>query len=541
MTAIDAPVMAESTLPARRIGVVCAATIALFAGVLAAIAAWKSTYAILGRDQGIYQYVAWALGQGQRDYVDIREFNGPLIRIIHLAFLHLGGADEHIFRLLDVLLSSAVFFATGVLIAGKRRERWLWGAATFAVLMAQYVQFGWWQTGQRESFYDLFLLLAIGLQMYSPKSSIVALSGLLSGLTWFGKPTSVLFTVLQAALLLRDPDRRRLLIAFGAGCVAACAVMLGFVAATGSIGAWIRLGLLEVPAVYKWVWKTSWGDCMFMWGNWQIVLPAIATLGAVLLLARRDPRLLPLAILPAGGLIVFFFQAKGFPYHLHPVAAGMHLAWLGIVMWGVDRWRPRWTLVCSAVLALGCCWEMWTAPVVEHSWYKTGQTAEARRSEEYLAQFPWGDFFARDLRHAADFLQANTAPADRVQTYGMDPYLLFLARRVSATPFIYSFDFNVDSAIEGGSGGKPTAAQAANFQATARQHEATMLAALEKSPPAAFALIDRAPYTNPASAEADFAEHCPHASAFMRARYRKAARFGTVHVWLRNDLPVRAP
>jgi hypothetical protein len=363
----------------------------------------------------------------------------------------------------------------------------------------------------------------------------------MSALTWFGKPTSVLYTLLQVMVLLLEPERRRMLLAFAAGCAAACVAMLGFVALTGSISAWIHLGLLEVPRVYQWVWKTSWWDCFRLWGNWELLVPAFLTVVVVCLLARRDRRLLPLAILPAGGLIVFFLQGKGFPYHLHPIDAGTHLAWLGIVVWATDRWRPRWTLVCSVVLALGCFWEVWTSSAIEQSWYKKGSTAQQRASEEYYAQFPWGDYFAWDLRQAANFLQKNTAADDRVQTYGMDPYLLFLAQRLSATPFIYSFEFNVDGAILGGTGGKPSEKVAASFRAAAHEHEQMMLAALVKRPPAAFALIDQAPYTYPKDADADFAEHCPDAAAFLRARYRPAARFGAVRIWIRNDLPVRAP
>src|ERR1700722_6738381 len=48
----------------------------------------------LGRDQGIFQYVGWAIRQGQVDYRDVRDVNGPLTHLLHVALLALGGADD---------------------------------------------------------------------------------------------------------------------------------------------------------------------------------------------------------------------------------------------------------------------------------------------------------------------------------------------------------------------------------------------------------------------------------------------------------------
>src|SRR6185437_890287 len=83
-----------------------------------------------------------------------------------------------------------------------------------------------------------------------------------------------------------------------------------------------------------------------------------------------------------------------------------------------------------------------------------------RTTREYFAHFPEPDYFPYEMRQAADYLRANTDPSDRVQTYGMDPYLLFLAGRLSATPYIYAYDLDVDAALGGGTGAVPDDAQA---------------------------------------------------------------------------------
>ena len=67
-----------------------------------------SSLTTLGRDQGIFQYVAYAIQKGAVDYRDVRDVNGPLTHLVHLIFLSLGGRDEHQFRLLDMVVDVPV-------------------------------------------------------------------------------------------------------------------------------------------------------------------------------------------------------------------------------------------------------------------------------------------------------------------------------------------------------------------------------------------------------------------------------------------------
>src|ERR1700677_2503202 len=74
----------------------------------------------LGRDQGIFQYIGWALSRGDRDYRDVRDVNGPLTHLVHRVLLALGGADEHRFRVLDLVVTGATFALVGACIPGLR-------------------------------------------------------------------------------------------------------------------------------------------------------------------------------------------------------------------------------------------------------------------------------------------------------------------------------------------------------------------------------------------------------------------------------------
>ena len=165
------------------------------------------------------------------------------------------------------------------------------------------------------------------------------------------------------------------------------------------------------------------------------------------------------------------------------------------------------------------------------------RTPEALASEAHLEPFVRIDFFPRDLVTAADFLARNTREDERVQAYGMDAYLLFLARRRSATPIIYAYDLNVDAALAGAAvfgGQPPTPAQRARIKAMRDAHEAEMLASMRRRPPAAFVFHDDSPLMSSRDAVKDFEAHCPETMAWVAANYAPTADFGRIHVWMRS-------
>jgi hypothetical protein len=160
---------------------------------------------------------------------------------------------------------------------------------------------------------------------------------------------------------------------------------------------------------------------------------------------------------------------------------------------------------------------------------------------EYFSHFPEPDFFPFELRQAANYLRRHTETTDRVQTYGMDPYLLFLAGRLSATPYIYAYDLNADAALAGGTGGRPDDIQAERIRAMRDANETDLLARLDANPAAAFVFIDNSPLISGTNAWDDFEQHCPRAAAWVHTRYREAERFGHDHIWLRLDRIPRQP
>ena len=262
-------------------------------------------------------------------------------------------------------------------------------------------------------------------------------------------------------------------------------------------------------------------------------------------------RVLTVALVPLAGLVSVVVQAKGFPYHFHPVSAGLYLEWLVIVVWlwerhgkassqdgaqGIVRLVP---IVAAGALALAVATGVQASSHLTNHWILAkGIYPEQRTSRDYLVYFRSADFFPWEMREAAHYLREHTSPTDRVQEYGMDPYLLFLAQRRSATPYIYAYDLDVDTALYGSDlpeGLHPNGAQSQRIQAIRDAHEEDFLARLKADPPTAFVFMDRAPLMTEDDAWVDFTEHNAASSAWVLEHYKQTALFGNDRVWLRRD------
>jgi hypothetical protein len=548
-----------------RFPVLAAALLAVPCVVWTCIATQHASFEPLGRDQGIFQYVGWALSRGSRDYVDVHDINGPLVPLIHLLFLKLGGADEHVFRWLDLLLfgSGALLFGAALPGVGDRAgesparasvaARVMWALAAWVVLSAGYFLFDWWSHAQRESFFDDLIVPSIGLQLWahrpgtSPRHRRVlfAIAGALGALTWFGKPSCVVYSAIQALAIVADDELPGAALAhlraFCMGALAACLPMLGLLAVYGDLTACARIMLFDVWRLHRYIWHKSLLESYSAWNNgpkinYVLATFALASLGIATRVLPR--RMIAVVALLAGGAANFVLQGKGFPYHLQSAVIGVHLLWVASAACFAERVArapgdARLTGAVSvglALLAYQATTETLLSPAASPDWYDDRRSA-GPESEAFLRHFTGGDYFALDLHRAAAYLRSETPTAARVQTYGMDPYVLFMAQRLSATPYIYNFELNVDSALEG----HPGSADRAWMIATAEEDAHDLFERVRREPPGAFVTMDLVPYTFPKDGDEDFAAHCPEAAAWMRQHYRLSERFGTVRVWLPDD------
>ncbi|MCL2779520.1 MAG: hypothetical protein FWD73_16130 [Polyangiaceae bacterium] len=523
----------------------------------------RSSLTTLGRDQGIFQYVAWAVGNGEVDYRDVRDVNGPLIHLVHFVMLRLGGSDEHRFHVMDLWMTGVTFAFTGACIPGILRRnvsaalRAAWAAAAWVVLSAQYQLYTYWNQAQRESFCDWFLLPSLGLSiLHAAKTKrlealrLVAIAAL-STVTWFGKPTFVLFTMVQVCVLLFDRQsalcvRTRALMLLVGGALGSV-VPLAYLLRYGNAGAFLRISLVDVPNVYRFIWAKSAREILGESGPLQTTtagLACAALLFALIVMRELPSRffVLPLAILAGIGNVLA--QHKGFDYHFHPLTALTALGWLVIVAMLSERFvhasakLHRYVVLgAAAALAFEVASSMQASPQMRNVWILAGgETAKNRADPEYFATFRTNDFFPREMRQAARYLAEQTPFSARIQIYGMDPYLLFLARRKSATPYIYAYDLNADAALDGGWQNEPTAEQAMVIKLARDDHENDMLARLEARPPAAFVFIDASPLITYPDAMEDFWYCCAKTAEWVLANYQLAQSFGEFHIWMKNEL-----
>jgi hypothetical protein len=525
----------------------------------------RASVTALGRDQGIFQYVAWAIRRGAVDYRDVRDVNGPLTHWVHLVFLSLGGADEHRFRVLDLVVTGASFAAVGACLPRLRgavqprlAERVAWALAAWVALSAQYLLYSWWDSAQRESFFDWFMLPGLAVQLAAQRPSerrgqaLLAVAGVLSVTPWFGKPTYALVTAAQALALGLDrrlPSRRRALGVFAAGVAASALAHVALLAIIGDVAAFLRIQLVDVPAMYRFIWPRTAAEILstpFFATSAALAVTGGVTLGSLVAVGEMPASVTAVALAPICALAGVMIQAKGFPYHFHPVTAGVVLQWLVFAAWLDDRTRvARRRLAAvrlvplgvAAAIGLHLATGMSDAPTIRDPWLLWGaRSAEARESAGYFAHFTRVDFFPNELRAAAAYVRDHTQPGDTVQTYGMDPYVLFLSGRMSATPYLYAYDLNADAALVGGTAAVPGEEQAARIRAMREEHELDLMARVTARPPGAFVFMDASPLLSQTDAWDDFEEHCTTTAGWVRDHYAEAARFGHDHVWLRNDL-----
>lgn len=526
----------------------------------------RSALTTLGRDQGIFQYVAWAIRNGEVDYRDIRDVNGPLVHMIHAAFLRLGGADEHRFHVLELWATGLSFAFVGWCIPGlvvKHAPRWseraAWAAAAWVVLCGQYQLYLYWNQAQRESFCDWFLLPSMALQMARPAKTRSAASwrvlaiAALSTITWFGKPSFALFTVMQLGVLLVDRDwvlgAKAKLWRFVVGGAIGAAIPIAYLLAVGDVRAFARISFVDVPQIYRFIWAKSAQEIFGEEGPLMVAAAGLAATALLVgLIATRElpRRVLVIALAPLCGIVNVAVQHKGFGYHFHPLTAATRIAFLLVVAMLWERFRnvPRKrslgrlaAVLVAVAYALEVTASMKGSPHTRNVWILAGgETPERRSTEEYFNTFKSHDYFPWEMRQAADYLREKTSETARVQVYGMDPYILFLARRRSATPYIYAYDLNDDAALDGGWSNRPTPFDVTRIKAARDAHEQDMLARLRAAPPEAFVFIDRAPLTSYPDAWEDFRHCCDESAKWVATKYHPARSFGEMHVWLRDDI-----
>lgn len=530
-------------------------------------ATYSASYSPFGRDQGIFQYFAWAVRQGDVLYRDIRDVNGPLTTLVHLVFQLLGGEDEHRFRILDLLVTGSVFALFGSVLPGLGRsqedkptnlDRSVWAVAAWTLGSASYLSHLYWDIAQRETFACWFLFGSTIAQLVAAKPGgksrsaflWTLLAGALAVTTWFGKPTFVFFFPGQVLALFWDNEaslpRKKRLFGFALGMMLGTLVHVSFVALYGDVRAFIQIAIFDAPVLYRYIWAQTVAEIFVQpFSRWEagFGLAGCATLVGLIIKNKIPRRALVMALLPLGALASLIAQRKGFMYHFQPLELSSRFVWLTLLVWLSERFsfEPVRKALPAVILALGmgfgAAWQARSSPhtaTLPAIWQHVHASTE-RETAEYFSLWPEPHFYPWEMRQAAKYVQEHTRSDERIVVYGLDPYFWFLARRLSSTPYVYAYDLNVGAALAGGSGARPDAHAKDKILAMQKAHVTDLATRIKNKPPAAFVFIEHAPMTSYwDDGPRDFSAWCPEAYDWMNERYRETIRFGVVRVFLRD-------
>ncbi len=534
----------------------------------------NASFAGLSREQGIYEGTAWAIAHGARLYRDLRESSGPLVHELYLLARLLGGADPHRLRSLDLGVSTLLFAWLGGSLPGATglrperralRERAAWAAAGAVVLLAQYLSF--YDASELtvpESLLDWFVLAAFACVLRALASTRPAaarrwsaLAGAASVTAWLGEPLSLAYSALHllalgAGACAAELGPRRRLAAFGAGALLGLALQAVFVAACCGAGELLQVVLLDT-GYYRVLAAHGQQAAEALRHSLEPVLLAV-TLAlcacALIALRRLGRHMLAFALFPPFALALDLTPGRRLGAHIHSLSSGLALLVLALCCHVCGEAPARsdgseraaapvpvlWPLLLAALLGYRAAQALLGSPYLHADFaVLDGRRPEARTAPVYLRHYDTADFASVGLVEAGAFVRRHTRPKDRIQIYGMDPYLLALAERRSATPYLYATELNPNAIAAGvrASGGSPQAA--AEGAARAQRNAADFVHRLQHASPAALVLIDRAPIFHPVHALDELLTCMPQLRTLLRRRYRERFSTGLVHVYLRND------
>lgn len=420
---------------------------AMVVAVCAALLSPLLTYR-MGLDQGIFAYIGAELLEGRLPYISTWDMAYPGLMFLQAGEIFLFGKSIAMFRLFDLLfqLGNAYLIYRITRRLSGRGGGYL-AAATFCLI---YQGYGTWNTAQREGFGLLFGLIGFWFYLTADRRRAVmtaAWIGLAMGLAFTIKPTLLAFAALYVPLL-RRLDRKVVHVTLAG--TAALATPIAIIV----ILYWTQGGLLQLYeasiAFHRDVYLPSQrGDdpLLLHWLSklqqlgWQSVL-VLALYPAFLLWgpSRRERLMLYVGYL--GAIYAVFVQGVFGGYHYLPGLA------IGSILVGTMFSQVCGTVLRDRSFQLGCFQipaELVVAQVVilaalpfyvdlnrVRSDLLTFNFLDRPRPGEYRNSTVFD--FTEDW-NVAEYLQARTSPADRIQVWSHGSLVYYLADRDAASRF----------------------------------------------------------------------------------------------------------
>ncbi len=406
----------------------------------------------MGLDQGTYAYVAAGLAEGRWPYLQTWDHQFPGGMILHAVEILLLGRSPTMFRLADLLFQLAnVFLIYRITRHVASPPAGFLAGVVYALI---YQSYGPWNTGQREG-YGLFLAL-LALLLYLTRSrrtdpATAWWSGLCFGGAVLIKPTLLALVAMYVPLLRyrteRTPWRTSLRLAAiaGAGVLLPALLVIAFY--------WYQDGLIQMYeaciAYQTDVYMHRLRGTAPLWQYWisklgrlgsESILLGLASLPLLALGANRRTRLMVWLAYVASIYTVFvqgtfagYHYLTGLGFGAILIGSGFHevanVAERVLARWGgAFGWRA-WNLVAHALIVAAI-------PV-----YMSVARLEEVLSLRFLERprphlFTVGNVFDYTESHdVAEYLRANTTSEDRIQVWGHESLVYYLADRLAAGRF----------------------------------------------------------------------------------------------------------
>jgi hypothetical protein len=420
-------------------------TFLLVAGLILLVAAVRLP--LLGvpfeRDEGEYAYIGWRLGHNELPYRDWVDQKPPAIFWVYRAALSLPLDPVRAVHFAALLFAATSTCALFFLARRFIDPFWAFGSAALLAFLS-VDPFAQGTAANAELFMVLPLILSqiafLNAVENSRKTSILV-CGALIGIAIAFKPVAAVNWCLQIALYLIFTGREkrwRATFLFAVFSLVGVIVILGCI----SIYFWIRHGLGDlVENVFthnlEYIGALSWSDrldfcldTLRLLARAETLIWILAALGLVALIVTRRMKWFAFF---AGWLIAsaIGISASGyfFPHYFQQLLPPLVLIaivgadWLSQLRLWRGSWIPRAVFsLMLAVLPLKTIWPFWFSY----------SPADAVRKI-----YP-GNFFAEMPQFAARLAQV-TSSEQRVFVFGAEPELLFYARRLSATRYIFLF------------------------------------------------------------------------------------------------------
>jgi hypothetical protein len=431
----------------------------------------------LGRDQGIFTWVAEVILRGGLPYADAWEVKGPGAHFLYALARGVFGESGWAVRAFDLVMMAVALVA--FIRFGRMVGSPLAGLVGFGVT---FVLFGgdFWMTAQPDNWAGILLLwMVLVLLQPRPAGWALLVAGVLLGVATLIKPPYALFGLFALARAWLGPRSRQpfaLLAPVVVGAllpIGACALMYAAAGKLGSI--WEVLVVFDLQAHFggePFDLLTVVERSMAVITMKFAVLIPIAAIGAIGMWANARPVVIAMAAGAILSFVVAAAQNKFFEYHF--AAFDVFLA--ALVGLGIARAfqlvRHRepamseasrlLTAVAAAVVLVAA-----VAPAkrVGLMWgHAIGLVAE----ERWQAMFyrPEDRFLYRDIAETADFVRLQALPEAPIYLWGFDALVYVLADRYPPTRYGYNYPLIV---------GSP------DYQQSVR---AELMASLARTPPA---------------------------------------------------------